>query len=246
MRPSNIDELIFNQILRVQNFTKIPMLNSTREILYDDIIVQHISNMVADVDGFRKKDWSYPHELGLYRITLFSLARSLKPNLIVETGVLHGFTSLSMLWALKKNRTGRLISIDLPSPFGSAPANKDGYLDTLPLDCESGWLVGKKFDEYWDLRIGSSQSELKKLPDKKLIDIFVHDSEHTYQNMLAELNSVWGKLKPGAEVIVDNADANTALSDFSIDADRTVLYLPSGPSERESGGFKTRVGILVK
>jgi len=124
MRPSDRNDFILKQISRVENFTETPLLNTAKEILHDSAITQHISIMVSNVGGFRKKDWNYSCELGLYRITLFSLARSLKPNLIVETGVLHGFTSLSMLWALKKNRLGKLISIDLPSPFGTPPPIK--------------------------------------------------------------------------------------------------------------------------
>ena len=44
----------------------------------------------------------------------YALIRELKPKLIVETGTASGSMTSFILSALSKNKTGKLISIDLP------------------------------------------------------------------------------------------------------------------------------------
>ena len=47
-------------------------------------------------------------------IALYTLSRSIKPGIVVETGVASGISSAYILRALDKNNHGKLFSIDLP------------------------------------------------------------------------------------------------------------------------------------
>ena len=49
------------------------------------------------------------------------------------------------------------------------------------------------------------------------IDIFLHDSEHSYKNMLWEFQTAWTYLKVGGLLLSHNIDSNNAFSDFCRD-----------------------------
>jgi predicted O-methyltransferase YrrM len=128
----------------------------------------------------------------------YSLVRLTKPSIVVETGVGRGITSCYILKALEKNRTGRLYSIDLPVlEFG---AKKD-----------VGKMVPPSLRSRWKLIFGPGTLEMKKLyGELKSIDIFVHDSEHSYLNQLAEYKIALAWLKKGGILVSDNV-GNDAL-----------------------------------
>ena len=52
---------------------------------------------------------------------------------------------------------------------------------------------------------------LKKVVE---IDIFLHDSEHSYQNMLWEFQTAWTYLKSGGLLLSHNIDTNDAFVGF--------------------------------
>jgi hypothetical protein len=47
------------------------------------------------------------------------------------------------------------------------------------------------------------------------IDIFIHDSEHSYENMMFEYMTAWDHLKEGGILLSDDTNLNKAFSDFS-------------------------------
>ena len=67
----------------------------------------------------------------------------------------------------------------------------------------------------WHLILGRSSEQLTQLLKKVVeIDIFLHDSEHSYQNMLWEYRIAWTYLKAGGLLLSHNIDTNDAFSDF--------------------------------
>jgi hypothetical protein len=46
------------------------------------------------------------------------------------------------------------------------------------------------------------------------IGVFLHDSEHSYENMLFEYQSAWAHLKSGGILLSHNIDTNNAFSEF--------------------------------
>lgn len=122
----------------------------------------------------------------------YALTRSLKPNIVIETGVGYGITSSVILLALEKNNRGKLISIDLH-----------------PLSDVEGNFVGIAVPEHlrhrWRLERGSSRLYLKKILSKQReINIFVHDSANVYTLQKWEFSTVWEKLVPGGAAVFNN------------------------------------------
>jgi len=130
--------------------------------------------------------------------------RALKPENVMETGVESGVTSTFILSALEKNGSGHLHSIDLP-PLGP---DVDDFV---------GILVPEELKKRWTLHRGTSKSlmggilsELKSLP------MFVHDSLHTYRNILRELNEATPYLTDKAIVVSDDIDENPAFEEWAL------------------------------
>lgn len=104
----------------------------------------------------------------------YSIVRLTKPSTVVETGVAHGLTSSYLLQALNENDAGHLYSIDLP-------LLKEGAKE------EVGQLVSQSLRSRWTLVLGSGIHEMRKLSKRiNKIDIFIHDSNHSYLNQLSE------------------------------------------------------------
>ena len=91
---------------------------------------------------------------------------------------------------------------------------------------------------------GKSKDVLPLLIDStKQLDFFIHDSEHTYENMLFELKLAWKKLKVGGIIICDNIDANESFKDFCTSINKKPLLL-SAPDN--SFNDNIRFGLLIK
>lgn len=144
----------------------------------------------------------------------YILVRFIKPARIVETGVASGFSSTLMLKALELNNKGVLYSIDLPPKFMRKSYRRMDNV-TLPPKKEVGWLVPKGLKKRWRLLLGDSKKVLPHLlSDLAEIDMFLHDSEHTYNHMLFEYNQAWRHLRRGGILISDDVDWNDAFGDF--------------------------------
>ena len=143
----------------------------------------------------------------------YLVARSLCPSTVVETGVCYGVTSAFLLQALKVNGSGHLHSVDLP------PLRKDAELYV-------GRFVPAELRGLWTLHRGSSRRILPPLLSKLgPIDIFVHDSLHTYRNMQNEFALAWASLRPGAILISDDVAGNAAFLELAArpDVARSVV-----------------------
>jgi hypothetical protein len=106
-----------------------------------------------------------------YAPVLYAAIRVLKPNVMVETGVGSGVSSMFYLSAMERNKMGTLHSIDLP-------LENEGL---LPIEKRTGWLVPERPRENWELILGNAKRELPALL-KRLgsVDVFYHDSDHSY------------------------------------------------------------------
>ena len=214
---------------------------------HDDLI-ESIEASVRDVDFFRTKHWGNPLQLGLYRATLYAVTRSIGAQSIIETGVLHGLSSVFVLQALQDNTSnGRLISIDYPSPYEHGPSNADGFDDTLPPGYPSGWIVSDSYRRCWDLRLGRSRDLLAEaVDDLGELDLFVHDSEHTFETMMFEFETVWPALRRGGVLIADNIPVNTSFFDFCRAVQRIPFVMPCDPSDIKPANTGIRFGLLQK
>lgn len=113
---------------------------------------------------------------------LYLLVRAAKPQVVVETGVLYGSSSAAILAALDRNGMGELYSIDL----GNAPQEP-------PND----FFVPRHLRDRWHLTIGDSRRELPGLLARLgTIDLFHHDSLHTFEHMMWEYETAFRHLSP--------------------------------------------------
>ena len=135
----------------------------------------------------------------------YLFCRLLKPTIVLETGVAYGMMSAFILQALEVNKEGILYSIDLP------PLGRDA-------DRFVGILIPDELKARWRLNRGVSKRILPRLlPVLGSVDLFIHDSLHTYRNMKREFHLVTPYLSPKAAVISDDIDSNTAFKEWMME-----------------------------
>jgi predicted O-methyltransferase YrrM len=140
----------------------------------------------------------------------------LKPDIVLETGVANGVSSAYILKALDENQKGVLFSVDLPSVALKAIFHKD-----------SGWIIPDELRKRWRLYLGKSSSILPRilpmLRDAGGVDLFFHDSDHSYSNMMFEFRTVF--LRQGGVLTSDDATTHDALLDFADSVQKTPIII---------------------
>jgi len=218
--------------------------NKKKENLYDRFLENYLtaSEIIEYTDElFNNKYWWELHEkrkekrkeydnsdLGMFSGTLqilYCIIRKYKPSVVVETGVHYGSSSWVFICALIKNKKGKLTSID----------------DWNHEDC--GYFVPKKFRPRWDLRIGKSKDVLPKLKLKK-IDIFCHDSEHSYENQAFEYQWAIKKVVDNGFIISHDIGASNAWFEFVKKNNLEWYFLKTATKSYATGIAKVnRIGI---
>ena len=133
----------------------------------------------------------------------YAICRAVQPEVVVETGVGYGVTSAFFLQGLAMNQKGHLWSIDLP------PLGEDA-------DGQCGILVPKDLKSRWHLPRGRARRLLPEVISKlSAIDVFLHDSLHTYRNMSFEYRTVWPALRGGGVLLSDDVAMNRAFERFA-------------------------------
>lgn len=176
-------------------------------------------------------------DFGLARAA-WCLVRHLNATRVVETGVAHGVTSRFVLEALARNGGGHLWSIDLP------PMRHPELYDQIGVAVDPGQ------QESWTYIKGSSRRRLPGLLKRAgPIDVFIHDSKHSTDNVLFELKLAWSALRPGGAVVVDDVDTNNGFHRFCeiVRPDRAWVCEaePARPDERRAN-HKGYFGVIMK
>ena len=152
---------------------------------------------------------------------LYWLVRKLNPKTIVQTGVCNGLSSAFMMLGLVKNGAeGSLHVIDLPPVFNSKDAawtvKGKVYGVVIPEGKSSGWMVPDAYRNRFDLWTGDAKAVLPKMVDKvNSVDLFYHDSDHTYDHMMFEFREAKRKLKAGGLIVGDDVSWNASVWDFA-------------------------------
>lgn len=148
-------------------------------------------------------------------IVLYVILRVVKPDNIIETGVFDGYSTSFILKALHENKKGRLYSIDLPAYSQIGASTDDMVQSVLPPGHKPGWLVSDDYGDKWELILGDSKAILPQLIlDIPKIDVFIHDSLHTYDHMLWEYDTAWPSIGPGGLLASDDVFWNKAFKTF--------------------------------
>ena len=186
---------------------------------------ENISGEYPSIEKPYPVDYSIIGESGPF---LYKLCKLVKPELIVETGVAYGVSSSYILKALDENNKGKLISIDsIFRPWQSKEM--------------IGAAIPKNLRNRWELKIGTSKKLLEKiLITLPPIDIFLHDSLHTYKNMYYEFKTSWPFIKKNGFLLSDDISSNNAFSDFykSIKKEPIIML--------QNQNSQSYLGILIK
>ncbi|MBS3816092.1 MAG: class I SAM-dependent methyltransferase [Candidatus Thermoplasmatota archaeon] len=147
---------------------------------------------------------------------LYALIRETKPELMVETGVCNGFSSSIILKAMEDSGEGKLFSVDLPV-FIDEIKKEDRTGAVIPPDKSSGWVVPDYLRDRWTLKEGDTYQELPRLFQSltSKVDLFLHDSGHSYETMMFEFALAWRNLKEDHYLLADNIDFSDAFIDFT-------------------------------
>jgi len=153
---------------------------------------------------------------------LYATIRHVRPRCVVETGVASGLSSSFILQALTMNGHGRLYSIDLghqasgPGSVGPPIGARQPGTEGVPPGLMVGWLVPSDLRSNWTLIVGDSRTELPSLLRRvETVDLFFHDSRHTYGHMTFEYRTAWDYLRDGGYLISDDIHLTSAFADFA-------------------------------
>ena len=126
--------------------------------------------------------------------------RSLKPTVVLETGVANGHGTVVLLPAVRRNGQG--------DPHSTDVSDKVGGL--LTAEERAAWRFHRLPPD------GSRAALSALLARLGQIDLFFHDSEHTYGWQTLEYESVLPRLNPAGWLVTDDADASYAFLDCCV------------------------------
>ena len=131
-------------------------------------------------------------------------ARHVQPSVAIETGVAHGISSRILLEALALNDKGSLWSIDLPHPLNHKLHGQTGVAVTD--SCRSRWTYLE----------GTSRRRLPPLTaEVGKVELFIHDSLHTAENTLFEMEQAASVMPPGGVMLVDDIRGHDGFAIFA-------------------------------
>lgn len=246
---NKISKGIFNPLWAVRRLLEKPYLNRyrtlKRETLYEfksnllsleyddynEIISEIFSDekLISEVEAniessknlgnIMSRD-SFPHEEYSWPTFIYYFVRKSKPETIVETGCFSGISTIYILAALKKNKKGKLYTIDKPAFEDEYTENPyledDKRFFSLPKGHQPGYLIPEYLKDKWELILGISEEKLPPLlKELNSVDIFLHDSLHTYENMFFEFETAIKHLASDGVIFADNINWNNSFYDFS-------------------------------
>lgn len=184
------------------------------ELKSDKELADHIISATASgpYRGHADLRADYSKRLGWYAI-----ARILKPEVVVETGIDKGLGSVVLAAALIRNGRGRLYGTDINPRAGQ-------------------FLTGR-YAEVSEILYGDSLKSLAAFD--RTIDLFINDSDHSARYEREEYEMIHEKLSPTAIVLGDNAHCTDELIDWSEEVGRQFLFW----SEKPQGHWYPGCGI---
>ena len=95
------------------------------------------------------------------------------------------------------------------------PIPRHRYHEVRPAGAGSNWIVPDVLRARHSLLLGQSRDTLPSLlADVDHVDVFFHDSDHSYANMIWEFETVWPKVAADGLLVSDDVLANSSFFDF--------------------------------
>lgn len=150
---------------------------------------------------------------------MYLITKLTQPDTIVETGGAFGKSTVYFLQALEENGKGVLYTLDLHP-------DKVGKYIWWPVGQPSCFLVPSCLRHRHHLILGDAKETLPRLlQELGTIDVFQHDSDHSYEHMLFEYRTAWPYLKPGGVLLSDDIRNHSAFVEFSQEVGRPPITL---------------------
>jgi predicted O-methyltransferase YrrM len=185
----------WERLARYADLSYADVMRYRRELLDDHAFRAHLARCLGEVH------YSMPQVIEVYVIV-----RAVKPRVMLETGVASGISSAHILRALERNGEGALHSIDLPDVQQGS---------VLPRGRSTGWIVPDSLRARWTLRLGDARTLLPAtLKGLERLDVFLHDSDHSYEHMAFEFAQALPRLAPRGLLLSDDAHLHGAWDDF--------------------------------
>ncbi|MFN8160108.1 MAG: class I SAM-dependent methyltransferase [Solirubrobacterales bacterium] len=171
------------------------------------------------------RPWSMkPHPQLGRRLGWYAIVRLVRPRRIIETGTHDGLGSLTVIAALERN---------------AREHGTDGHLVSLDLDPHAGWMVGA--DPRFSLIVGPITDTLGPALAEP-VDLFLHDSDHSYEHEYFELSLAAGAGVP--ILLSDNSHATTALRDLCAEKGGAYSFFRERPRNHFYPGGGIGAGIM--
>ena len=194
-----------NTSTEAKNWAKLKTKFSTEEFcrsidsfLYDEILFD--IKLIKDEADRKLSKLDVKLGGGGNYILLYFLVRKFRPKTVVETGVAAGWSSLSILRALRKNGIGKLYSSDFPYFRLENPEQYVGYLAKNEIN-KIDWFLDIRGD---DLAI----PEILKRIGVNNIDLFHYDSDKSYSGRDIVLKTLNPKINSKTIMIFDDIQDN--------------------------------------
>ena len=151
-------------------------------------------------------------------VTMYLLVGAVQPRIVVETGGGMGKSTAFILKALEDNQEGKLITLD------THPETIEGEFLWWPEGQPSCFLVPDYLKHRLELRLGDARQTLPELLEElDTVDLFRHDSDHSYEHMTFEFRTAWPALYRGSILVSDDIRANQAFFEFCQQVDRIPI-----------------------
>ena len=217
MHDSEIPEQRWSTILE-ETLKEVKTVPHAEQVFERKAFVEkYMEELEAKYGAYYKPGWVNLDDA----LFLYWVVRRLKPKVIVQTGVCNGLSSAFMMLALAKNGPdGTLHVVDMPPVFDSkddAWKIKDKvYGVVIPEGKTSGWIVPDAYQHRFEVLSGDAKLLLPGLL-KKLgkVDMFYHDSDHTYDHMMFEFKEAKNYLTKDGVIVSDDISWNASLWDFA-------------------------------
>jgi len=166
---------------------------------------------------------------------LYALVCTQEPEVVVETGVCNGTSTLAFLLGIDHNGHGQLHSVDYPffADEELAEFRAKTFADyggaAIPADKSPGWIVPNRLRDPWELHLGKSQQKLPRLlSDLGAVELFLHDSEHSLPCQMFEYELAWHHLDAGGLLVSDDINWTRAWDGFVRARDAQASELADG------------------
>lgn len=165
------------------------------ELEHDDELRDELKTLLA-----RRRDRNSAPRYGR-RLGWYAIVRISRPEVVIETGTHDGLGAAVLARALQRN----------------AAEGHPGLLYTFDIDSTSGWLVPVLVKDQVNFVRGDSAltlpQTLARLPSR--VGFFLHDSDHSFEHEMREIELVEPFLAPGGMMLSDNAHVTTCLADWA-------------------------------